>query len=104
MKRNARRLSSVIALIAVSLLATWGRMTGGAAANLSAAVPVSSREDTLAQLLNARYQSATRLLEAEEIRLNDGRSTLMSVCDAARRVRDSAIELPTGPEERVQAF
>ena len=58
----------------------------------------------LHQLLKARYDIAANLLESEEKRLNEGRSTLMSVYEAARRVRDSAMELTAEPAEQHAAL
>ena len=60
--------------------------------------------EELNQLLKARYQTARNLLELEEKRLREGVTTLGHVCEAARWVRDSAIELPVSAEERLAAL
>jgi hypothetical protein len=58
----------------------------------------------LRQLLKARYDIAAHLLESEEKRLNAGRTTLMNVCEAAHRIRDSAMELTAEPAEQFAAL
>src|SRR4051794_22123524 len=58
----------------------------------------------LNELLQARFNTATNLLAMEQLRLAEGRATLVQVCEAARRVRDSALELPVSPAERVSAL
>jgi hypothetical protein len=63
----------------------------------------SGREE-LDQLLKARYETAKSLLELEEKRLREGVTTLGRVCDAARWVRDSAVELPVSAQERLAAL
>ena len=60
----------------------------------------SGREE-LDQLLKARYETAKSLLDLEEKRLREGVTTLARVCDAARWVRDSAVELPVSAQERL---
>jgi hypothetical protein len=60
--------------------------------------------EELNQLLNARYQTAKNLLDLEEKRLREGVTTLGRVCEAARWVRDSAVELPVSAEERLAAL
>ncbi len=58
----------------------------------------------LDRLLQARYETARSLLDLEEKRLREGVATLGRVCEAARWVRDSAIELPMSAEERLAAL
>ncbi|MFO1500876.1 MAG: hypothetical protein U1G07_21225 [Verrucomicrobiota bacterium] len=60
--------------------------------------------DNLGGLLQARYETAARLLDMEEKRLKQGGTTLAHVCEAARRVRDSAIELQVPREEQLRAL
>ena len=55
-------------------------------------------------LLKARYETAKDLLDLEEKRLREGVTILWSTCDAARWVRDSAVELPVGVQERLAAL
>jgi hypothetical protein len=62
-----------------------------------------NREE-LDRLLKARYETAKSLLELEEKRLREGLTTLGRVCEVARWVRDSAVELPVGAEERLAAL
>lgn len=60
--------------------------------------------EELNQLLKARYETAKSLLDLEEKRLGEGVTTLGHVCDAARWVRDSAVELPVSAQERLAAL
>ena len=60
--------------------------------------------EELDQLLKARYETAKSLLDLEEKRLREGVTTLGRVCDAARWVRDSAVELPVSAQERMGAL
>ena len=60
--------------------------------------------EELDQLLKARYETAKSLLDLEEKRLREGVTTLGRVCDAARWVRDSAVELPVRAQERLAAL
>jgi hypothetical protein len=68
--------------------------------------PAQPQENSgeLSRLLTARYETARRLLEIEEALLKDGRATLFTICEAARRVRDSALELSSGAEARRAAL
>ena len=58
----------------------------------------------LDRLLKARYETAKTLLSLEEKRLGEGVTTLERVCDAARWVKDSAVELPVSTQERLGAL
>ncbi len=58
----------------------------------------------LDRLLKARYETAKNLLDLEQKRLREGVTTLGRVCDAARWVRDSAVELPVTAKERLAAL
>ena len=58
----------------------------------------------LNRLLKARYEVAKTLLSLEEQRLRERATTLERVCDAARWVKDSAIELPVSAQERLGAL
>ncbi len=58
----------------------------------------------LDRLLKARYETAKALLDQEENRLREGVTTLGRVCEVARWVRDSAVELPVGDQERMVAL
>jgi hypothetical protein len=60
--------------------------------------------EELDQLLKARYETAKSLLDLEEKRLREGVTTIGRVCDAARWVRDSAVELPVSAQERLAAL
>ena len=60
--------------------------------------------EELDQLLKARYETAKSLLDLEEKRLREGVTTLGRVCDAARWVKDSALELPVSARERMGAL
>ena len=63
----------------------------------------ASRDD-LNQLLKTRYETASNLLQVEEKRLHQGVTTLGHVCEVARWVRDSAVELPVTAAERMAAL
>src|SRR2546430_11922797 len=58
----------------------------------------------LDRLLKTRYDTANALLDLEEKRLREGVTTLGRVCEAARWVRDSAVELPVSAQERLAAL
>jgi hypothetical protein len=105
MNANARRLNIGILFILISLPAAW-IVTGGRAAETapSARQPSQPTLGELHQLLKARYAAATTLLEVEEKRLEQGKSSLMKVCEAARRVADSAKELTGDPAEQLNAL
>lgn len=55
-------------------------------------------------LLKARYQTANRLLNMEDQRLQKNVTTLGRVCEVARWVRDSAVELPGTSADRLKAL
>jgi hypothetical protein len=61
-------------------------------------------QEELDQLLKKRYETAKALLDLEEKRLNEGVTTIQRVCETARWVRDSAIELPVAAQERLAAL
>jgi hypothetical protein len=61
-------------------------------------------QEELDGLLKARYDTAKALLDMEERRLRDGVTTLGHVCETARWVRDSAVELPISTQERFGAL
>ncbi len=61
-------------------------------------------QQELDRLLKARYETAKTLLNLEEKRLREGVTTLGRVCDAARWVKDSALELPVNAQERMGAL
>ena len=105
MNTNVIRLNIAILLLLVSLPIAWIVTAGRAAETAQSAKQTehgTARE--LHQLLKARCDIAASLLEIEEKRLNERRSTLMSVCEAARRVRDSAMELTSEPAEQFAAL
>jgi hypothetical protein len=61
-------------------------------------------QEELNQLLKSRYETARALLDLEEKRLNEGVTTIRRVCETARWVRDSALELPVTAQERLTAL
>jgi hypothetical protein len=69
----------------------------------SAAAERGGRHE-LDQLLQQRYAAAKTLFDLEERRLREGATTLARVCEAARWVRDSALELPVSVPERLNAI
>jgi hypothetical protein len=105
MKKDTRRLALGLALGLVPLLLTGMLVLSRAAAegNAEQASPDGSRQE-LRQLIQARHDAALRLLDAEEKKLREGRATLENVCEASRRVRDSALELEPGAEGRLAAL
>ncbi len=78
----------------------------GAAPELVSQATAAERggRQELDRLLKARYETAQSLLDLEEQRLREGVTTLRHVCDAARWVRDSAVELPVSTEARLAAL
>ncbi len=79
---------------------------GGSAPELLPQAIAADRGDhqELDRLLKARYETAKTLLNLEEKRLRVGVTTLGRVCDAARWVKDSALELPVSAQERMGAL
>ena len=105
MNKNAIRLSVGTLFLLVSLTAAWIVTAGRAAETLqSAKQPKQATAEELHQLLRARYDIAAGLLEIEEKRLDQGKSTLMNVWEAARRVGDSAKDLTGAPAEQLTAL
>lgn len=105
MKTNAKTLKFALIVLGTALLAGWmvtlSRAAGGAQ------TPRLSRQETdgdLRRLVEARYDCARRLLAFEEQRLKEGGSSLVSVCEASRRVRDAALELTNNPEAQLAAL
>ena len=105
MNTNVIRLNIGILALLASLPIAW-IVTAGRAAETGQSAKQSEHATAgeLRQLLTARYNIAASLLEIEEKRLNEGRSTLRSVYEAGRRVRDSAMELTGEPAERLAAL
>lgn len=105
MNTNIIRLIIGIPLLLVSLAIAWIATAGPAAGTAqNAKQPEQATAGELHRLLKARYDIAASLLEIEEKKLNEGRATLMDVYEAARRVRDSAIELTAEPAEQLVAL
>lgn len=94
--------TSVLALCCIVLWSAAGQRAPAIATSGTALEPGS--RDELNQLLKTRYETASKLLQMEEQRLRQGVTTLGHVCDVARWVRDSAIELPGSTEERAAAL
>lgn len=105
MKTNVIRLNIGILFLLASLPIAW-IVTAGRAAETApnGKPPERATAGELHRLLKARYDIAASLLDVEEKRLNEGRATLMNVCEAARRVRDSAMELTGEPAEQSAAL
>ncbi len=105
MSMNVIRLNIRILVLLVSLAIAWV-VTAGRAAETprSTKQPDHATAGELRRLLKARYEIAANLLEIEEKRLNEGKSTLRSVYEAARRVRDSAVELTGDRAEQIAAL
>ena len=105
MKTNVKRLIFGIPFLLVSIPIAWMVIASRAAETPPSTNPSEhATAGDLHQLLKARYDIAANLLESEEKRLNEGRSTLMNVYEAARRVRDSAMELTAEPAEQLAAL
>ena len=79
---------------------------GGSAPELLPQATAAERggQQDMDRLLKARYETAKTLLNLEEKRLREGVTTLGRVCDAARWVKDSALELPVSARERMGAL
>ena len=105
MSTNVKRINIGILFLLISLPIAW-IVTASRAAETTQSAKQSEHATAadLSQLLKTRYDIAARLLESEEKRLNGGRATLMTVCEAARRVRDSAMELTAEPAEQLAAL
>ena len=105
MNMNVRRLSTGIPCLVVSLSIAWMVAAGGAAESApSPKPPQQTRTGELRQLLKERYDIAANLLAMEEKKLDGGRSTVTNVHEAARRVRDCALELMDAPAEQLAAL
>jgi hypothetical protein len=91
--------------VAVCLIGVWCFCANRAPA-VSAPILAADGggEDELAHLLKARYETASNLLLVEEKRLHENVTTLGRVCEVARWVRDSAVELPMAAQERLTAL
>ena len=87
---------------ALGVWCSGGRPTPELVPQATAAEPGGRQE--LDRLLRARYETAKHLLDLEEKRLHEGVTTLGPVCDAARWVRDAAVELPVGAQGRLAAL
>ncbi len=105
MNVNVMRLSIGIPCLLVSLSVAW-IVTAGRAAESARSPKPSEQAVTgeLRQLLEARYDIAASLLVAEEKRLHGGYCTVTDVQEAARRVRDSALELMDEPAVQLAAL
>lgn len=105
MSTNITRLNIGAIALLLSLPIAW-IITAGHAAETAQSGKQSEQATTgdLRQLLKARYDIAASLLEIEEKRLNEGKSTLLNVYESARRVRDSATELTGAPAEQLAAL
>jgi hypothetical protein len=103
------RLLRIVPLAGAALigcaLGVWYSDNGRASAlvpQATAAEPGGRQE--LDRLLKTRYETAKGLLDLEEKSLQEGVTTLWRVSDAARWVRDSAIELPVSARERLASL
>ncbi len=86
-------------------LGVWYSSSGPAPALVPQATAAErGGRQELDRLVKARYETAKTLLALEEKRLREGVTTLGRVCDAARWVRDSAVELPVTAKERLAAL
>jgi hypothetical protein len=102
------RLLPIVPLAGAALigcaLGVWYSDSGpGSALVLQATAAEPGGRQELDRLLKARYETARNLLDLEEKRLREGVTTLWRACDAARWVRDSAVELPVGAQARLAA-
>ncbi len=105
MKRHFLPTPAAASILLLSgLLLGWGaaRLPSDPIPSVQAAEPGAPGE--LDQLLKARYQTASSLLDTEEKRLREGVTTLGHVCEVARWVRDSAVELPSSAADRLTAL
>jgi hypothetical protein len=105
MKTNGKTLKFAAIVVGTALLASWTVTLSRAA--VEAQTPKLSPHEIdrdLRRLVEARYESARKLLAIEEHRLKEGGSSLTSVCEASRRVGDAALELTHNPEAQLAAL
>ena len=103
--RLLRNLPLAGAVVIGWALGAWYSGSGPApelAAQATAAE--QDRRSELNRLLKTRYETARTLLDLEERRLREGVTSVGRVCDTARWVRDSALELPASMQERLAAL
>jgi hypothetical protein len=101
MKTTRSTLTVGLAIICLALLGGWVATRSHAAAD---ATTRQAPDDEMQALLNARFDSATKALRAERIKLDNGKSTFEAVYQAARRVRDAEVELSTTPDGQITAL
>jgi hypothetical protein len=105
MSAHSIRLNLGILFLLISLPVAWIATDGRAAETTqNAKQPAPPTVGELHQLLKARDAAAANLLDVEEKRLEQGKSSLMKVWEAARRVGDSARELTVEPAEQLKAL
>ena len=101
-RSDDRRAVSALLLLLLCAVGLCCAGLAGKAATDSAVVEERANADKLQQRLQERYAAASTLLKMEEERLRAGVTTLGHVCEVARWLRDSALELPsTAPGRRV---
>jgi hypothetical protein len=102
--RLLKNMPLAAAALIICALGVW--YSSGSAPELMPQATAAGRggRQELDRLLKARYETAKTLLSLEEKRLVEGVTTLERVCDAARYVKDSAVELPVSTQERLGAL
>jgi hypothetical protein len=103
--RVTRKIPLVLAagaLALATLLFSADLNLGSLTVAVRAAQPGADNE--LNRLLRARYAAASKVLDLEEQRLQQGVTTLGRVCEVARWTRDAVMELPSARDERVPAL
>jgi len=102
MRTTKTKLVFGLVILCTALWGTWIVTRSQAAADTPATGPTPDNE--LQQLLSERRDIATKMLDAEQLKLQAGKSTLETVCQAARLVLDAELELSTTPDNRVAAL
>ncbi len=105
MKANVIRRNIGMLFLLVLVPIVWMVAAGRAAETAPGSKPPEqATAGELQRLLKERYEVAANLLDVEEKRLDEGKSTLRNVYEAARRVRDSALELTGDRAEQIAAL
>ena len=101
---KTKRYLLILALTLLLLLAGWIGTRSLLAEHSPAPNPTQpGTDDRLHQLVQARYESARKVFQIEAALVEGGKSTLLNLCEAARRVRDAAVELSPAKEDVMAA-
>jgi hypothetical protein len=101
MKTTRTHLTLGLAIVSFALVG-WLVMRSYAAAQTQAGKPAADEE--LQQLLTERFESATKALQIERLKLDSGKSSHEMMYQAARRLLEAELELDATPAGRVAAL